>query len=214
LQLTIPLDRKTGTRVAVTAAAAALLIQMSTNGSVASHAPVVPLAGIKLLASAGQPFMTVAPTGAISFTGESTAAGHVGSIELADFDMSVLQAVTTATTGTGAGAGKAVFKGFNFSKRVDNTTVSFLKAESQGAHIPTATIVFDTNTLPKYLTITFSDVLVSSDVISGSAGELPKEQITLQVGRVKLTYQKAGPTGTASGLPTSYCWNFTQNVAC
>lgn len=158
--------------------------------------------------------MTVAPTGSISFPGESTAAGHVGSIELANFDMSVLQAVSTASAGSGAGAGRASFKGFNFSKRIDNTTASFLKAESQGVHIPTATIVFDTNTLPKYLTITFSDVQVSSDVISGSAGELPKEQITLQAGQVEWTYQKDGPSGTMSGPPTSYCWNFTQNVAC
>src|SRR3546814_3439946 len=75
--------------------------------------------------------------------------------------------------GTGGGAGKANVQNISFTKYLDKSTTSFIKALVTGAHIGTATLFVSKagGKQEDYFTIKLTSAMVTSYSTGGSGGE-------------------------------------------
>jgi type VI protein secretion system component Hcp len=64
-----------------------------------------------------------------------------------------------------------------------------------------------------FLTITLSNVLVTSYKPAASNSDLPKEQFSLSYTRIRTVYQQVNPDGTL-GDPVVSCWDIPANRSC
>ena len=111
----------------------------------------------------------------------------------------------SAHTGGGAGAGKANVQDLSFTKYIDKTSPSLLLACCKGTHYTDATLVVrKAGGKPlKYVTITMSEVLITSVSTGGSGGEdRLTENVTLNFAKVKVDYIEQKPDGTEGDKPT------------
>ena len=117
--------------------------------------------------------------------------------------------------GGGAGAGKANVQDLSFTKYIDKTTCSLLLASCKGTHYDTATLVVrKAGGKPlEYLTITMSEVLISSVSTGGSGGEdRLTENVSLNFAKVKVDYIEQTPTGSEGDKPTM-TYSIAENVS-
>jgi len=129
-------------------------------------------------------------------TGGSTAAEHSGEIEILSWSHGFSQ--PTSPTRSTAGAGsveQANHSNFTFTKYIDSSTDDLLKYCWNGKQIATATITCyradgATDNKPiEYLKVEMQHVVVSNFSISGGAGDVPVENVSLDYGIVKYTYK-------------------------
>jgi type VI secretion system secreted protein Hcp len=129
-------------------------------------------------------------------TGGSTAAEHAGEIEVLSWSHGFSQ--PTSPTRSTAGAGsveQANHSNFTFTKYIDSATDDLLKYCWNGKQIATATITCyradgATDNKPiEYLKVEMQHVVVSNFSISGGAGDVPVENVSLDYGIVKYTYK-------------------------
>src|SRR5438094_711398 len=102
-------------------------------------------------------------------SGESTDDKHKGEIEVASFSWGVRQ--TTARATGGAGAGKATFQDFQFTKVSDKASPALFQKCATGEHIKQAVLTARKagETQQEFLKVTLSDLLVSSYQSGGTA---------------------------------------------
>jgi len=135
--------------------------------------------------------------------GESTQTGHTNEIKIHSFSWGASQ--TTSVSGSGgSGAGKASLSDINVMKDLDKASPELFKALLTGKHIATAVLTAqkvtgDTSGKP-FLTITFGEVFVTSQQISGSS-EIPSEAVSFSYNTIKFDYstQAEGGTLTSTG---------------
>jgi type VI secretion system secreted protein Hcp len=129
-------------------------------------------------------------------TGGSTAAEHAGEIEILSWSHGFSQ--PTSPTRSTAGAGsveQANHSNFTFTKYIDSSTDDLLKYCWNGKQIATATVTCyradgATDNKPiEYLKVEMQHVVVSNFSISGGAGDVPVENVSLDYGIVKYTYK-------------------------
>ncbi len=129
-------------------------------------------------------------------TGGSTAAEHSGEIEILSWSHGFSQ--PTSPTRSTAGAGsveQANHSNFTFTKYIDSATDDLLKYCWNGKQIATATVTCyradgATDNKPiEYLKVEMQHVVVSNFSISGGAGDVPVENVSLDYGIVKYTYK-------------------------
>ena len=129
-------------------------------------------------------------------TGGSSAAEHTGEIEILSWSHGFSQ--PTSPTRSTAGAGsveQANHSNFTFTKYIDSSTDDLLKYCWNGKQIATATITCyradgATDNKPiEYLKVELQHVVVSNFSISGGAGDVPVENVSLDYGIVKYTYK-------------------------
>jgi type VI secretion system secreted protein Hcp len=129
--------------------------------------------------------------------GESQDSKHKDKIELQAYSFGVSQPGAGFSTGGGGGAGKATFQDFNFSKRCDKATPLLFAACAQGTHIKKAQLVLRKagDKQQDYFIVDFTDVLISSQALSGqgSGDPIPTESISFNFTSLKMSYspQKA-----------------------
>ncbi len=137
--------------------------------------------------------------------GESSDSSHAGEIQVLSWSHSFNQ--PTSPTRSSAGAGsveQANHSDFSFTKYIDSATDDLLKMNWSGKQIAKATFTAyraDGDNKPvNYLKILFEHVIISNYSISGGAGDLPTETVTMSYGTVQYTYvvQKTAD-GTAGG---------------
>ena len=106
--------------------------------------------------------------------GESADSKHKGEIELESWSFGVSNA-SSALQGGGAGSGKSVPLDFNATKKTDKSTPRLAQAVATGDHFKSAIITVRKagGTQQEYLTITLSDVFISSYQAGGSGGGSP-----------------------------------------
>jgi type VI secretion system secreted protein Hcp len=149
--------------------------------------------------------------------GESPDSKHQGEIELLSFSWSVNQTGTSAHGG-GAGAGKAHFNDFHFVKRYDKASPKLMVKCAGGDHIPTVTLTCRKagKDQQEYLTIKFSNVLVSSYAIGGDGENdkniIPLDQISLNFSKIEAEYKEQKPDGTLGGSVKAG-WDLKANKA-
>jgi len=120
----------------------------------------------------------------------------------------------SAHTGGGAGAGKANVQDLSFTKYIDKCSPSLLLACCKGSHYDSATLVVRKagGTPLEYLTITLTEVLVSSVSTGGSGGEdRLTENVSINFAKVKVDYIEQKPDGTQGDKPTM-TYNIAENV--
>ena len=148
--------------------------------------------------------------------GESMTKGHEKEIELLAWSWGATQ--TGAIGGGGAGAGKASFQDFHFTKFIDKSSPILLQKLAIGQHIPEATFVIERPTgepTPfKFLEIKMTDLLVSSYQIGGSSGDdRPVESISLNFAKIEFKYTPQKADGTADA-PVSMCYDLRTAMSC
>jgi type VI secretion system secreted protein Hcp len=129
-------------------------------------------------------------------TGGSSAAEHAGEIEILSWSHGFSQ--PTSPTRSTAGSGsveQANHSNFTFTKYIDSSTDDLLKFCWNGKQLATATVTCyradgaADNKPIEYLKIEMEHVVVSNFSISGGAGDVPVENVSLDYGIVKYTYK-------------------------
>ena len=147
--------------------------------------------------------------------GESTDAKHKDEIEVESWSWGATQLGTTGT-GSGGGAGKVSIQDFNFVARTSRASpVLFLKCAS-GEHIPSAVLTARSSgkSQEDFLTLTMTDVLVSSYQIAGSeaADTVPMDQVSLNFTKIKFEYKVQTASGALDPNPATAGWDLKTNT--
>ena len=146
--------------------------------------------------------------------GESRDKVHIGKIDVLAWSWGMSNS-GSAHTGGGAGAGKANVQDLSFTKYIDKCSPSLLLACCKGSHYTDATLVVrKAGGKPlEYLTITMSEVLVTSVSTGGSDGEdRLTENVSLNFAKVKVDYVEQKADGTEGDKPTM-TFDVAQNTS-
>jgi type VI secretion system secreted protein Hcp len=140
--------------------------------------------------------------------GESVDDKHKNEIDVESWSWGLTQ-----TGGVGRLAGTPSFSDFHFTKRTDRASVPLFFRSASGARISEATLTVsrDGEARFEFLTITFSDLLVSSFQQGSAEGaERPTEQISFNYEKIKVEYIPVKADGTADA-PVSVTWDLKKN---
>jgi type VI secretion system secreted protein Hcp len=143
--------------------------------------------------------------------GESTDAKHKEEIELVSFNWGVAQQ-SSGRAGSGGGAGKAQFKGFEFIMRVNKASPQLFLATVSGKHIKEANLSVRKagKSQLEYLKIKFTDILVSSFNQAAGADQ-PEEMVAFNFAKIQIEYSAQSAKGSAAaGIKAG--WDLKQNV--
>ena len=140
-------------------------------------------------------------------TGESAQKGHEDQIDLASWSWGESNS-GSSSDGGGSGSGKVSMQDLSFSMRINKASPVLFKFCASGTHIKEGTLTCRrAGKEPRpYLTIKFTDCLVSSFQTGGSQGdEVPHDTVSMNFSKIEYSYtpQKAdGTLGTA--IPAAY----------
>ena len=146
--------------------------------------------------------------------GESQDQAHKDEIDVLSWKWGMSQS-GSMHTGGGGGSGKVNVKDLTFDKFVDKSSPNLMLMCCNGRHYPEATLtVRKAGAQPlEYMTIQLSDVLISSVDTGGNGNEdRLTETITLNFGRMKVSYQPQKKDGTKDGGPVEMAWDIAANV--
>ena len=133
--------------------------------------------------------------------GESLAQGHAGQADVLSWSMGLTNSSTTHPTNGAGGAGRVNFQDLRLTKWVDKSSPKLMLLCASGGHISQVilTVVKPRRDAAPYnfITITLTDVLVSSISTGTSAGAGQQtENLTLDFGKVKYEYTPLKADGT------------------
>jgi type VI secretion system secreted protein Hcp len=127
--------------------------------------------------------------------GGSTSSGHEKEIEVMSWSHGFSQPTSPVRSTAGAGSvEQANHSNFTFTKYIDSATDDLLGFCWSGKQIATAVVTCyradgaKDNKPVEYLKIEMQHVVVSNYSISGGAGDVPVENVSLDYGIVKYTY--------------------------
>ena len=121
--------------------------------------------------------------------GESTDSKHSGWIEATGCDMEIHQPVSeTASSAGGAGAGRANFSDFSFSKLLDKASPKLAQACAAGTHFDKIEVELCRAGTEKvvFMKIQLTDSIISHIGLSAS-GDFPTESVGLNYGKILWT---------------------------
>jgi type VI secretion system secreted protein Hcp len=133
--------------------------------------------------------------------GESMNQQYKNHIELDTFSFGATQQGTFSSN-SGGGAGKVSMQDFHFVMSVNRASPKMLLACANGEHIKSAKLYCCKagKEQQTFMTITFTDVMVSSFQTGGSNGsELPQESISLNFAKIEYEYKVQQADGTLGG---------------
>lgn len=131
--------------------------------------------------------------------GESADSKHKDKIDLQSWSWGESNAASMATGG-GGGAGKVSMQDFHFTMSVSKASPKLMLACATGEHIKSAKLICRKagKDQQEFLTITFSDVLVSGYQTGGSQGGniVPTEQVSLAFSKIEFEYKPQKADGS------------------
>lgn len=145
--------------------------------------------------------------------GESVDKVHAGKTDVLAWSWGVSNS-GSAHVGGGAGAGKANVQDLSITKYIDKGTPDLLLSCCNGKHHDKATlIVRKAGEKPlEYLTVTMTEVMITSVSTGGSGGEdRLTENVTLNFASVKVDYVEQTKGGGTGDKP-SMLWNIAENA--
>jgi type VI secretion system secreted protein Hcp len=146
--------------------------------------------------------------------GESSDDKHPRWMEIITLDTGLDQKKSsTASSAGGAGAGRADFKPFSFSKLVDTATPALALACADGTHIDTIVIELCRagGGKLKFMEYKLSNCLITGVYTAGGPGELPAEIISLSYGKVEWRYTKQNRSGGGAAGQVATGWRLERN---
>ena len=130
-----------------------------------------------------------------SIAGTSTADGHKNEIEILAWKHGFTQPTSPTRSTAGSGTVEQVtHQNFTFTKYLDSATDDLLKNCWSGRQFAKVTLSCyradgATDNKPvKYLTVVMQNVVISNFSVSGGAGDVPVENVSLDYGSVTYTY--------------------------
>jgi type VI secretion system secreted protein Hcp len=146
--------------------------------------------------------------------GESKDDKHKGEIDIESWSWGATQTGSMAAGG-GGGAGKVVMNDFTFEKPIDKATPKLFEALATGKHMKEAklTVRKAGGDQHEYLTITLTDVMVTSYSTGGSSSSdvVPMESISLNFAQIKMSYVEQDASGRA-GAAVEFGWDLKKNT--
>ena len=132
-----------------------------------------------------------------SIIGSSDAAGHADEIEILSWSHGFVQPTSpTRSTGGGGAVEQATHQNLSFTKYLDRSTNELLKYTWSGKQIGKATLTCfrsdgaTGNKAVEYLRVTMEHVIISNFSISGSPGDVPVENVSLDYGIIQYQYRE------------------------
>ena len=155
--------------------------------------------------------------GAVVPRGESTDAqfpGRDGWFRVADFDHGIFNTTTIGSATGGAGAGKASFRPFRFTKNSDAASPSLFKTSAVGGHYEQAELVVcqsssDGKSKPFY-TAKFHTIFITSMDWSGPGDEGPQESVETLFVAIEWSFTRFDATGSATTVTVN--WDQVTNT--
>jgi type VI secretion system secreted protein Hcp len=130
--------------------------------------------------------------------GESTDDKHKNEIDVLSWSWGETQS-GSHSGGGGGGAGKVSMNDFHFVQKVNKATPKLMLACATGQHIKEAKLTCRKagGDQQEYMTVKFSDLLVSSYQTGGSQGDVvPIDQISLTFSKIEFEYKAQKPDGS------------------
>jgi type VI secretion system secreted protein Hcp len=121
-------------------------------------------------------------------TGLDLGRGAPSTIELDSWSFGASQG-SSASRGSGGGAGKVSVHDIQITKTVDKSSPLLFKACASGKHFPKVTLTVRKAGKP-YLMLTLSGVLISSYQQSNGGSERPAESLSLNFTKIEYQYSK------------------------
>jgi type VI secretion system secreted protein Hcp len=146
--------------------------------------------------------------------GESVVKGFEDQIQILSWSWGMSQSGTTHMA-SGGGAGKVNVGDINVTHYVDAASPGLIQACCKGTHFDTATITMRKagGTALEYVTITLTDIIISSVSVSGSGGEdLLTESVALNFGKFKFSYQPQDNKGAKKGGAIDVTYDIAKNT--
>jgi type VI secretion system secreted protein Hcp len=130
--------------------------------------------------------------------GESSDDKHKGEIELESWSWGLTQS-GSYSAGGGGGAGKVSMQDFHFVMRHNKASPRLMKAGATGEHIKEAQLTCRKagGEQQEYMTIKFTDLLISSYQTGGSNGDvIPMDQISFNFAKIEQEYKPQKADGS------------------
>jgi len=145
--------------------------------------------------------------------GESIDKTHKDEIDVDSWSWGATQSGTSAG-GTGGGAGRVSVQDLNFVAHTSKASPILFLSCASGKHISKATLTARKSggTQVEFLTLTLTDVLISSYQIAGSESSdtVPLDQVSLNFSKVEFKYVPQSASG-APGTPVTVSWDIRAN---
>jgi type VI secretion system secreted protein Hcp len=147
--------------------------------------------------------------------GESKDSAHKEEIDIEKFQWGMSQS-GSMHQGGGGGAGKVNIGNLCLHKSMDKSSPNLMMACSSGKHYPEATLTLRKaggSSPVEYTIITLKEVMVASyNADAGNSDESVEETLSLNFGKVEVSYQPQKADGSKEGGPIKYGWNIRENV--
>jgi len=134
-------------------------------------------------------------------------------IDILSFSFTVNNQAFIGSATSGAGAGKVVFGGFQFTQHVNTGSPALFQALCEGAHFKSAALLIRKagGKQEVYLKYEFDLVFITSIQTMSVAGDpVPVEVVTIAYGALKQSYMAQTSTGGLSGA-VSRGWSQIKN---
>ena len=139
--------------------------------------------------------------------GETAQKGHEDEIDILSWSWGESNS-GSSSQGGGSGAGKVNMQDFSFAMKINKASPALFKACASGTHIAEGVLTCRrAGKEPRpYLTIKFTDCLVSSFQTGGSQGdEVPTDSISLNFSKIDYSYSPQKHDGTlGTAIPAAY----------
>lgn len=144
--------------------------------------------------------------------GESAVAKHKDEIDIESWSWGLTQTGAHGAGG-GGGAGKVSMQDFHFVMKLNKASPSLMQACATGQHVKLGTLTARKagKDQQEFLTIKFTDVLVSSYQTGGSEGsDIPFDQVSLNFAKIEVEYRAQKPDGSL-GPGTKFGFDLKSN---
>ena len=135
--------------------------------------------------------------------GECTDEKHKAEIQIESWSIGATNSGTASSATGGSGSGKVNIHDFHFDMQLSKASPKLFKACASGEHLKTATLTCRKagKDQQEYLKVVLTDVLVASISSSGhgQSDMLPRDQISLNFGKLEIKYKEQRPDGSLGG---------------
>jgi type VI secretion system secreted protein Hcp len=145
--------------------------------------------------------------------GESLDSKHKDEIDVIAWSWGEAHPTPPGSPGSGGGAGKVQMQDFNFTAQTSKASPTLMLACASGKHHKSAVLTARKagDKQAEFLTISLSDILVSSYQTGGSEGEVvPTDSVSLNFSKIQVEYKQQKPDGSL-GASIKAGWDVKQN---
>jgi type VI secretion system secreted protein Hcp len=145
--------------------------------------------------------------------GESVVKGFEDQMQILSWGWGMTQTGTTHAA-SGGGAGKVEVHDLQVVKTLDAASPNLALSCAKGTHYDTAVLTMRKagGTALEYVTLTLTDVLVSSYSVAESGGDQLQDTVALNFGKFKYSYQPQDNKGAKKGGAIDATYDIAKNV--